>query len=266
MTTLRIARFLGLLLVIKLMISCASTPEGPSDGPGRNVDVNRIPDAVPRHEPITKAGNKSPYTVFGKTYRVMPSASGYSEKGTASWYGSKFHGRNTSNGEVYNMYGMTAAHKTLPIPSYVKVTNLENNRSVIVRINDRGPFHGARIIDLSWAAANKLDYAGKGTAKVHVEAIDPARYQQKSARKPAEEYRQPLANGAYLQVGAFDQFNAADGLRKRIGNLISQPVRIHEKDRLFKVFVGPLYDQDELLRIKSKLYEAAQLSSFTVYR
>ena len=118
--------------------------------------------------------NKSPYTQFGKTYYVLNSSQGFRETGIASWYGSKFHGRRTSNGDVYNMYAMTAAHKTLPIPTYVRVTNQENRRSVIVRVNDRGPFHESRIIDLSYVAALKLGFAANGTAKVSVEALNPA--------------------------------------------------------------------------------------------
>ena len=147
---------------------------GYGDGPPpRDIDVSNLPDAVPKVEPIRKAGNKSPYTVLGKTYQVLPSSLGYRERGIASWYGNKFHGRKTSNGEIYSMYEMTAAHKSLPIPSYVKVTNLDNGRTVVVRVNDRGPFHGSRIIDLSYAAAKKLDYSNKGTANVEVVAIDP---------------------------------------------------------------------------------------------
>ena len=154
---------------------------GYGDGPPpRDIDVSNLPNAVPKVEPIRKAGNKSPYTVFGKTYRVLPSSLGYRERGIASWYGNKFHGRKTSNGEIYSMYEMTAAHKSLPIPSYVKVTNLDNGRTVIVRVNDRGPFHGDRIIDLSYAAAKKLDYSNKGTANVEVVAIDPRAHQANS--------------------------------------------------------------------------------------
>lgn len=261
-----LASFAALLLLIKLLASCGHTPSEPGDGPGKVVDASKIPDAVPRVEPITKAGNKSPYNVFGKTYHVLPTAKGYSEKGTASWYGSKFHGRNTSNGEVYNMYAMTAAHKTLPIPSYAKVTNLQNGKAVIVRINDRGPFHGSRIIDLSWAAANKLGYANIGTAKVQVEAIDPARYQRNTVEAPSIEHQQLLPAGTYLQVGAFDQLKLADELRQRVTQLVAPAVKVQHQDRLYKVFVGPFQNQNEMLDIKTRLYEAARLSSFTVYQ
>jgi rare lipoprotein A len=139
--------------------------------PWWDVDVSRIPDATPTlHNGPYKA---NPYTVLGKTYFPLSDSKRYVASGTASWYGTKFHGQNTANGEVYDLYGMSAAHKTLPLPSYVRVTNLDNNRSVILRVNDRGPFYSDRIIDLSYAAAKKLGYAEIGTARVKVEGIDP---------------------------------------------------------------------------------------------
>jgi rare lipoprotein A len=139
--------------------------------PWWDVDVSRIPDATPTlHSGPYKA---NPYTVLGKTYFPLQDSKTYVASGTASWYGTKFHGQNTANGEVYDLYGMSAAHKTLPLPSYVRVTNLDNNKSVILRVNDRGPFYSDRIIDLSYAAAKKLGYAEIGTARVKVEGIDP---------------------------------------------------------------------------------------------
>lgn len=142
--------------------------------PWWDVDVSRIPDAVPmRHNGPVK---NNPYTVLGKTYYPLNDARTYNVVGTASWYGTKFHGQATANGEQYDLYGMTAAHKTLPLPSYVRVTNLDNGKSVIVRVNDRGPFYSDRVIDLSFAAAKKLGYAETGTAHVKVEGIDPDRW------------------------------------------------------------------------------------------
>jgi rare lipoprotein A len=142
--------------------------------PWWDVDVSRIPDATPTlHSGPYKA---NPYTVLGKSYFPMSESKNYVASGTASWYGTKFHGQNTANGEVYDLYGMSAAHKTLPLPSYVKVTNLDNNKSVILRVNDRGPFYSDRIIDLSYAAAKKLGYAETGTARVKVEGIDPQQW------------------------------------------------------------------------------------------
>lgn len=142
--------------------------------PWWDVDVSKIPDATPTvHTGNYKA---NPYTVLGKTYFPIQESRNYRAEGTASWYGTKFHGQNTANGEVYDLYGMSAAHKTLPLPAYVRVTNLDNNRSVILRVNDRGPFYSDRIIDLSYAAAKKLGYAESGTARVRVEGIDPQQW------------------------------------------------------------------------------------------
>ncbi len=149
---------------------------GVADGaPDVPADVANLPEPVPHAEPVSRYGNRSPYVVLGKTYTVLPSAAGYAERGVASWYGTKFDGRATSNFEPYDMYQFTAAHRTLPLPSYARVTNLENGRSVIVRINDRGPFHEGRLIDLSYAAAVKLGVNVHGTANVEVRGIDPGK-------------------------------------------------------------------------------------------
>lgn len=151
----------------------SGTPEAPSPRAtrGRGVDP---PDAVPVAEPRSRYGNPDSYEVRGVTYHVLDSSEGYEAEGMASWYGEAFQGRRTSSGEPYDMYAMTAAHRTLPIPTYVEVTNLENGRTAVVRINDRGPFHDGRIIDLSYAAARKLGVVGPGTARVRVRALEPA--------------------------------------------------------------------------------------------
>jgi rare lipoprotein A len=141
----------------------------PSEVPA---DVHRTPDPVPRAEPRSRGGNSPSYSVFGKTYRVLDDARGFRERGYASWYGKKFHGNKTANGEVYDMYQMTAAHKSLPLPSYARVTRLDNGKSVVVRVNDRGPFHAGRVIDLSYAAAARLDMLQQGSAKVEVVVLD----------------------------------------------------------------------------------------------
>ncbi len=195
----KLAVYGGLAL---LLASCSSSrapqpvapikPGGAISGPGDfnrphkdgapwwDVDVSRIPDAVPMpHYGSVKA---SPYTVFGKQYYPIPDARRYQAVGPASWYGTKFHGQATANGETYDLYGMTAAHKTLPLPSYVRVTNLENGKSAILRVNDRGPFYSDRIIDLSFAAAKKLGYAESGTARVKVEGIDPQEWWAQQGR------------------------------------------------------------------------------------
>jgi len=139
----------------------------------RDVDLDTISDAVPREEPLAAYGNLREYEVLGTVYRVLESAEGYEEEGTASWYGEEFHGRPTSSGELYDMYGMTAAHRTLPLPTYVEITNLGNGKRVVVRVNDRGPFHGDRLIDVSYAAAHRLGMVGHGTARVRVRALLP---------------------------------------------------------------------------------------------
>nr|WP_261396062.1 septal ring lytic transglycosylase RlpA family protein [Halomonas sp. DP8Y7-1] len=171
----------------------ATQSEAPSSSGGRYAmsgdaypqsppDVSQVPDAVPRNEPRSRAGNRSTYEVWGKTYHVMDDPSGYQREGTASWYGQKFHGYATSNGEIYDMYKMTAAHKSLPLPTFARVTNLDNGRSVIVRVNDRGPFHDDREIDLSYAAAARLDILDNGTGRVRVSAIDAGQWQANGGR------------------------------------------------------------------------------------
>lgn len=274
-------------LVGSTMVGCGTLPlpnerSQKADGAGKRVDTRTIPDAVPKVEPITRAGNKSPYTVFGKTYFVMANSDNFSQTGTASWYGSKFHGRKTSNGEIYNMYAMTAAHKSLPIPSYVRVTNLENKRSIIVRVNDRGPFHGPRIIDLSYVAALKLGYADKGTAKVLVEVIDPSGNKDKpplpvqppttvaqidpaAPTDPVAEPKTPLAiSGSYLQVGAFDNPDSAQQLQKQVRGYTALPILVQQRNNMYKVWVGPIADKMELSLIRRILKQSANISSFLV--
>jgi len=300
---LLILKCAGLLFLALLLHGCGSSSSssggyGYGDGPPpKDIDVSNLPDAVPKFEPIRKAGNKNPYTVLGKTYRVLPSSIGFRERGIASWYGNKFHGRKTSNGETYNMYAMTAAHKNLPIPCYVKVTNLDNGRTVIVRVNDRGPFHGGRIIDLSYAAAKKLDYSSKGTANVEIVAINPRDFQksqthkksvqrnmldQPRSREHVEDIRQtstdktyqlpsnslPQAGEAFLQVGAFSSEVAAINLSERVQGLSSYPVvvrQLNEPDLLFKVLVGPVKNNLKLLDLRNLLRQADNLRPFVVY-
>ena len=151
-------------------------------GPNHSFNPDSVAEIEPRVEPLSRGGNPDSYSQSGKTYRVLKSNRGFTQQGGASWYGTKFHGRKTSNGERYDMYAISAAHKTLPIPTYLEVTNLENGRRLIVRVNDRGPFHSERIIDLSYAAAAKLGYADKGTTQVKIRAIDVAQYQREKLR------------------------------------------------------------------------------------
>ncbi len=163
------------LATLCVLVGCqAPAPFIESDGaPSNHVDLSGVPDAVPKAQPLSDLGNHSPYVVLGKRYRVLPSATGYQATGIASWYGSKFHGRLTSSGQPYDMYRMTAAHRSLPIPSYVEVKNLDNGRRVVVEINDRGPFRDGRIIDLSYAAAVRLGFVHEGVTRVRLEALEP---------------------------------------------------------------------------------------------
>lgn len=171
----KLSRFLLILLLVPLLTSCwhSRRHDGP---PNYYVDESKIPNATPKAEPLAKFGNYKTYHVFGKPYHVMSSSKNYSAVGVASWYGTMFHKRRTSSGERYNMLAMTAAHKSLPLPTYVEVTNLKNHRTVIVKVNDRGPFEQNRLIDLSYVAAKKLGMLGRGTAPVRVRAINPYTY------------------------------------------------------------------------------------------
>lgn len=209
-------------------------------------DVTQVPDAVPREEPLAKYGNKSPYTVLGETYRVLSSAKGFKQTGKASWYGQKFHGLRTSSGEKYDMYAMTAAHRNLPLPSYVRVTNLANDKSVIVKVNDRGPFHSERVMDLSYAAAARLDILKTGTGKVRIEALDPADFAAQAAKAPT-----PAPDVAsdeprfFVQVGAFSARGNASALQSRLLELIYAEVNVVQGDGVHRVHVGPFFNRDD---------------------
>lgn len=226
--------------------------------PSHIVDVSTIPDAVPT--PHTGRYKASPYKVLGKHYTPMQDGRNYRETGPASWYGTKFHGQDTANGEGYDLYGMTAAHKTLPLPTYVRVTNLENQRTVIVRVNDRGPFYSNRIIDLSYAAARKLGFAEKGTAQVLVEGIDPVAWQQQNnpgylvkKNPPVETLASEPSGQMYLQVGAFSSSQAAEQLRTRLQNAVNATVFVtpvqQANGTFHRVRLGPVADHDEAQRL-----------------
>ena len=223
--------------------------------PAGDYDLSNLKDAVPSREPYSRGGNRSPYTVWGKSYRVLDTSDGYEATGIASWYGAKFHGHKTSNGEVYDMYQMSAAHRSLPLPSFVQVTNLENNRRVIVRVNDRGPFHSERIIDLSYAAAKKLGYSDKGTARVRIAAItvladgtwtvagsESDSYAGSSPR-PGQASPLQAADKAYVQVGAFRDPDSAAAFQSRVSAITSAPVLVIPSgggDKVWhRVHVGP---------------------------
>ena len=227
-------------LAVLLLAGCAGKKEveEAGDGPSsRKITAADVHDAVPKNEPRARYGNHSPYTVLGKTYTVLPTSKGYHERGIASWYGSKFHGRRTSSGEPYDMHLATAAHKSLPLPTYAEVTNLDNGRKMIVKINDRGPFHEDRIIDLSYAAAIKLGVDQTGTARIDVRAID-VNTSQRSAVK--------LADGTFLQVGAFSKRKTADDLAGKMMAAQLKPVSIQKSRGLYKVWIGPYASEREI--------------------
>ena len=300
---LKTAPLVSLLAGLVLLSSLSGCQSGDSfarikdSGPSHEVDVSQLADAVPRVDPITIAGNKNPYTVNGVTYQLLPSARGYSEEGMASWYGNKFHGRKTSNGETYSMYGMTAAHKTLPIPAYVRVTNLANGRQIIVRVNDRGPFHGGRIIDLSYAGAKKLGYHQHGTARVRVDVIDPADFQRNSVSVPTVSeagdrpvfpqallspplptslaasatlpgaIKKPVAQ-PFLQVGVYRSINSARQLQVQLSSITTFPVTVRRFGAVaapvFKVWIGPIVDRQQLATLRDRLIQQGRYKPFVV--
>ena len=239
------------------------------DGPGTDEPVNldAVADAVPRIEPLHRYANR-PYGALGQKYTPLTSVGNYNERGIASWYGKKFHGQRTSSGEVYDMYAMTAAHPTLPIPSYARVTNLANQKSVVVRVNDRGPFLHDRVIDLSYTAAYKLDILANGSAEVEVESLSPSTNTSTIAAstvtsEPLESNLPALpaiteapitidslpdGGNVYLQLGAFEsEENAKVYMEKMRSKLsyIGKQLKLSEKDGMVRVHVGPYNSQPE---------------------
>lgn len=226
--------------------------------PVRQVDINKVKDAQPIKEPRSRSGNPSSYEINGKRYYVLASSDNYIEQGTASWYGTKFHGKRTSSGEPYNMYAMTAAHKTLPLPTYARVTNLDNGKSIVVKINDRGPFIKGRIIDLSYVAAQKLEITGKGTGYVEVKTINP---DTDTHRKPVSARAEPVIphkteqahehsnSNLYLQVGIFNEKRNAEIFRSKLNKLSLPTIRVttdsSNKVSRYRVRIGPLNSDEE---------------------
>ena len=228
-------------------------------GPAVPPDISHLKEPVPREEPRARYGNRSPYKVLDKEYRVMPSAKGYVERGTASWYGEKFHGRATSSLEPYDMYAFTAAHKTLPLPTYARVTNLDNGRSVIVRVNDRGPFHHGRIIDLSYAAAIKLGIHLRGTGNVEVRALTsgetpPAAADARRPGRAASVGSAPAANErAWLQVASFGDRGNARRFADRLAQADVDDIDIQHADvrgsSVYRVRIGPFRGREPAERV-----------------
>ncbi len=243
-------RILGLMGFI-LLTSCQvghsiTTQDGPPPGPLPTF----FRKVFPVHAPLSRYGNPDVYQVNGLTYVVLTSSSGYRTRGLASWYGTKFHSMRTSSGENYDMYALTAAHKTLPIPCYVKVRNLENGRVAIVKVNDRGPFHDGRVIDLSYAAAAKLGLFPKGTAQVEIEALTTTKDAQ------VAHY--------YLQAGAFSSKQLAEALQKKLAKLSPSPVFIEKYQQRFIVRVGPFANMRMVEGLKRTLVHNEVTGSFSL--
>lgn len=243
--------------------------------PHFRINAHRIPNAVPKAEPLSKHGNPKSYVVFGRRYYVMKSAKGYHARGIASWYGMKFHAFKTSNGETYNVAGMTAAHKTLPLPTYLQVTNLHNGKKIIVKVNDRGPFVNNRLIDLSYAAAKKLDMTSTGTAPVSVVAITPgisrlAANNTSIHRESYDGYHQnKKKHTAYIQLGLFKQRTSAQKLASMVKQWTRSAVNVKttsiHKRYYYQVVVGPLPNSNSSQQLTHKL-QLAGLNHRCVYK
>jgi len=261
-----------LLILLMLLTACSSSRyQHANDSiPTRSPNQAELTDAIARAEPHSKGGNKN-YRVRGIDYEVLNSAKGFEQIGTASWYGNKFHGHLTSNGEIYDMYSMSAAHKHLPLPTYLTVTNLANNKSVIVRVNDRGPFHQNRIIDLSFSAAYKLDMLKTGTAKVKITALTEFRKKTMSNKslltsdkskgdKPKENKEKVPQKISVLthkkniiQVFATSNFKVAKITANDLAKLYSQTVSFPEKEGVYRIQIGPFSDQNQQKLLLNKL-------------
>jgi rare lipoprotein A len=222
--------------------------DGPHESPPANLAL--VPDAVPSAEPLHRYANR-PYTVFGRSYLPLVQLQPFRQRGLASWYGKRFHGQKTASGETYDMYAMTAAHPTLPIPSYVRVTHAGNGRSVVVRVNDRGPFHPGRIIDLSYVAAFKLGYIQAGSAEVALESI--------------------LLDGklVYLQIGAFSSRENAEGLRTRVAQELAwlkERLEVLLAGNLWRLHVGPYPSQDDARSVAERIQAQLNLRPLVIVR
>ena len=269
--TRRLCAAASMAALLAILTGCATTARQSRPAP-RN-EPSSVPDAIPRNEARSSHGNPSFYEVYGKRYQVLASADGFVERGVASWYGPDFHGHNTSSGEPYDMYGMTAAHKTLPIPCYARITNLANGRNVVVRINDRGPFVANRIVDLSYTAAQRLDIVRTGTAFVELRIVGPATDAGSGPLAPPDPAGPPVAASPqqtpsppatmgsavvlYIQVGAYaDEGNARRVVQRlqRAGlpGVFSLPAD-HSGQRLRRVRVGPIATVDDFDRLAARL-------------
>lgn len=307
----RMRQWIYVLMLVALAGCFATTPRPQPRAPGHpvvfwdttpapetvdRVALENLADPLARSEPRSESGNYSPYIVLGQTYDVLPTGEGYVAEGLASWYGAKFHGRATASGETYDMYTLTAAHKTLPIPCFVRVTNLRNGKSTIVRVNDRGPFHDERLMDLSFAAAVKLGFDLQGTAPVRLEMVAAAQGSpiprtllanaprrlpdpftvvaptssfssntgssntgSSNAGSPNTGLTSGGAGELFLQAGAFHSREAAERMRgaiQRVVGLTTQVALAVGSDTVHRVRIGPLLDVGEANRLQSKLIDA----------
>ena len=258
----------ALSLFMLLLPACSLVTKSPAPV-AHDPDISQVPDAIPRKEGKSRYGNPASYVVRGKRYHTLGSSAGYEETGTASWSGRKFHGRRTSSGETYDMYKMTAAHKTLPLPTYVEVTRVDNGSSVVVRVNDRGPFVGDRIIDLSYAAAERLGMRDTGTAEVTVRAISaddggavataPAAGET-PGKAPSLEQAQAKSGQVYVQLGAFRDRVLADDYAKEVerldlGKTRIKPVNLEQVGLLHKVWLGPFPSRATAGKVMMQLFQ-----------
>lgn len=269
-------RYLPVLLLISLLSACSSAPNSGrysqryDSAPTSVPDLDHIGNAVPRDEPLSRGGNKSSYTVLGKTYKVYKNIDSFSEDGYASWYGNKFHGHKTSNGEIYDMYKMTAAHKNLPLPSYVRVTNKNNDRSVIVRVNDRGPFHQGRVIDLSYVAAYKLGMLKRGTAPVRVELIKANQQIASSTSTPINNTPHAITGseqtGFFVQVMALSNSERATQIARSLSQRYACSSNIqHPIDsNIYRVQLGPFSSRTQAQQIQRRVSVSHDSSAFVM--
>ena len=246
------------VLLLSGITACSTAPQKYATPSRSQAELVKIPDAVPKVEPRSKLGNMRTYEVFGKRYYVLDSSDGFTQKGIASWYGPKFHGKKTSNWETYDMYAMTAAHKTLPLPSYLEVKNLENSRKIIVRVNDRGPFHDNRVVDLSYTAAIKLGMIAEGTALVEIRAINPRTHRGGGSpvkTRPGKPGKTGVLD-FYIQVGVFSDFTNAERIKDKLQEL-NTPINVEatmlDSGVAFRVKIGPLNNIEVADDIVSRL-------------
>ena len=284
---LRPLAMIAAAIAVTIIAGCGGAPARPGgptkpggyyldDGPGANPPANldSIPEPTPKIEPLNKYTSR-PYTVLGRTYTPHTQVTSYKQRGAASWYGKRYHGQKTSSGEVYDMYALSAAHTLLPLPSYARVTNVANGKSVVVRVNDRGPFHEDRLIDLSYAAAHRIDIIGQGSAIVEVETIIPGNGESPVVAStpvlpaPVAAPVSSEAGGIFVQLGAFSVEENADAfLRKMRMDLgwLAGSMKLYRGDGLYKVHAGPYPNRGEAERAAERIRQELGFTPFVLKR